>query len=298
MADAIATTSDGTSIGAWLLQADPVYSSIAADLADPADDGVWAWSCDAGERADLVAAGHPVLFWITENDHPALPSGLWLIGEATGPCQLGAGWSDEDEEPADVPYASMVLQTLATAIRREDLAAHPVLQGLEVLQGTNLTNPLIVTPEQLDALRADFDLTTGPLSEDLRDELRPPAPPELWVAGPEQHSVEVYSDDDGWTVWVDEDNVSEHEHWRDAYSAACRLGDPNVALTEDAESPTIAATLEAADGMIWIIRVEEREFEGYVEVDGEATAHAIEGRYPTLEQAVLSLAENLWGEDD
>ncbi|NYE36703.1 hypothetical protein F4692_001836 [Nocardioides cavernae] len=97
-------------------------------------------------RTGLVAAGQPVLLWISGRV-PGLPAGIHARGRTTGRVV-------DDLMPVDlVPLAAPVVRTA--------LVEHPVLCGLEVLRMPAGSNPSYVTTEQLAALQD--------LSEELRD---------------------------------------------------------------------------------------------------------------------------------
>jgi hypothetical protein len=137
-----ALTSD--SLGAWLLKASPSGGAVEEmarhDFADVATRCV-----RRSYRLDLVAAGQPVLLWVSGGDR-RFPSGLHATGVTTGPVV----------EHPDGPVMPVRLRRLTRIVPREALLADPVLGTAEVLRMPAGSNPSYLDRRQLAALRAAF----------------------------------------------------------------------------------------------------------------------------------------------
>src|SRR5689334_20861672 len=68
-------------LGAWLLKANGVTSDIAEVAAR--QQPIQSWCVRAGYRARLMAAGQPVIFWISGDRRRVMP-GIWAVGELSG----------------------------------------------------------------------------------------------------------------------------------------------------------------------------------------------------------------------
>ena len=123
-------------LGAWLLKASggapSTRAHVAAGFADAST-----WCVQPTYRTDLVAAGQPVLLWVsgTQRDHPA---GIYARGRTTGPSSGGV-----------VPIA---LTPVLHPLLRTELVGHPGLAAMEVLRVPAGSNPSYVTPEKLAVL--------------------------------------------------------------------------------------------------------------------------------------------------
>jgi hypothetical protein len=137
-----AVTSDG--LGAWVLKANPTLTSVAA-LAGDGFAGVSRWCVRPSYRTALVAAGQPVLLWVSGKD-PAFPAGFHAVGEVTGPCRLDAGQ----------PEIPVRLRPIPSPVPRAELLLDPVLATVEVVRMPAGSNPSYLDPEQYAALRAAY----------------------------------------------------------------------------------------------------------------------------------------------
>ncbi len=311
MSDVIRATFDDVPIAAWMVQADPATFDVGSVIADPPEADEWDWVCERSPRTAVVAAGQPCFLWVAENENPALVAGIWLAGDALGPCSewiddeadsAAAGGADPDgsllpDEP--VLYIHMRLQALAAPIPRAVLLEHPVLRDLEVLTAPDTGNPLIVTQAQLDALRADFDLAPGVLTDDLRDALRAEHVPELWVMGPDEIDVEADTNEAGmWAVWVEGDEVSTHHSRAEAYAAAATQAAPDLPLSSDESGWVALAEHQATDGVASVFRFGPEEYLVLVELDDEDddVTHQLGDAMATFAEAIAAIAAQI-GED-
>src|SRR3546814_20252856 len=107
-----------------------------------------------------------------------------------------------------------------------------------------MSNPQVVTTEQLDALIRDFGLGTRSLSDDVRTRIRESIEAEdelaeLAITGPATTEISVFAEAFGWSVWDGEDRVASHGRWLDAYAEALRRGDPHPAITPNEHAPSV-----------------------------------------------------------
>ncbi|MGY1828193.1 hypothetical protein [Blastococcus sp. SYSU DS0541] len=89
-------------------------------------------------RLDLVAAGQPVLLWVSGRGSP----GVHAIGRVTGP--VG--------ENADGPVVPVRLLRLDLPVGRAELRADPAFTGAEVLRMPAGSNPSWLSAAQLSAV--------------------------------------------------------------------------------------------------------------------------------------------------
>lgn len=140
-------------LGAWLLKANGVTSGIVevARRREP----VRRWCVREGYRARLMAAGQPVLLWIS-GDRRRVAPGVWAIGELTGPAAVTEGrlrvplewrWLDEGQR-----------------VHRDTARADERLAALEVLRQPQGANPSFVTVAQMAALESYLDDSCGSLN--------------------------------------------------------------------------------------------------------------------------------------
>ena len=137
-----AVTSAG--LGAWVVKANPAQTSVAA-LAGDGFAGVARWCVRPSYRTNLVAAGQPVLLWVSGKD-PAFPAGFHAFGEVTGPCRVDAGQ----------PEIPMRLRPIPSPLLRAELLLDPVLATAEVVRMPAGSNPSYLDREQYAALRAAY----------------------------------------------------------------------------------------------------------------------------------------------
>ena len=127
-------------LGAWLLKSSPVASPVdelvRTDFATVTDRCL-----RPSYRADEVAPGQPVLFWISGNDqhHPA---GIYAQGHTTGPAR----------PDADQLVMPVQLTRLDPPVLRRQLLEHPRLSQVEVIRMAAGSNPSFLTRDQLREL--------------------------------------------------------------------------------------------------------------------------------------------------
>ncbi|MEU4623193.1 hypothetical protein AB0G04_24865 [Actinoplanes sp. NPDC023801] len=130
-------------LGSWLLKANGMTSDIAEVAARR--EPVRRFCVRPGYRARLMAAGQPVLLWVS-GDRRRVTPGIWAAGELTGPALVADGklrvplelrWLDDDRR-----------------VHRDTVRSDGRLADLEVLRQPQAANPSFVTAEQMAALRA------------------------------------------------------------------------------------------------------------------------------------------------
>jgi len=135
-----ALTSD--SLGAWLIKASPGEQSVD-ELVRRGFATTWSWCVRPTYRADLVAAGQPVLLWVS-GDGRRVPAGIHAHGLTTGPV---------DEDRLTMP---VTLKPVDPPVPRSWLLGHPLLSRAEVVRMPAGSNPSYLTVEQLRALQDEF----------------------------------------------------------------------------------------------------------------------------------------------
>ena len=123
-------------LGAWLVKASGAAPSTREHVRT-GFAGVETWCVRPTYRTDLVAAGQPVLLWVSGSE-PGLPAGIHAHGRTTGPARDGV--------------MPIVLVPLDQPLLRSELVGDPDLAALEVLRMPAGSNPSYVTPGQLEVL--------------------------------------------------------------------------------------------------------------------------------------------------
>ncbi|MFI1988319.1 hypothetical protein [Actinoplanes sp. NPDC020271] len=129
-------------LGSWLLKANGMTSGIVGVAGRR--ESVRRWCVRPGYRARLMAAGQPVMLWVS-GDRRRVGPGIWAVGELTGPPAMMDGklrvplewrWLDDDQR-----------------VHRDTVRADEGLAALEVLRQPQAANPSFVTVGQMAALR-------------------------------------------------------------------------------------------------------------------------------------------------
>lgn len=157
MAETMPTTKDGQPIGAWVLK---------ARLADYDAHGAFeyfgvidAWAVQSNYRADLLAAGQPVVLYIGQDRARSCEPGIWGVGTITGPAHASrAGqdgfWRDPLEMRRHRRFVSVEIHQLVTPVLCQELEADPVLRECELLRSPRMGNPGVLRPDEWRALQA------------------------------------------------------------------------------------------------------------------------------------------------
>ena len=151
----------GETLGAWLIKTSPSATPVD-ELLRTAFATVTGRCVRPTYRALVVAAGQPVLLWISGNDarHPA---GVYAHGHTTGPVEPEAE-PEKDGAAGGRPALVMPIRLtpLDPPILRREVQQQPCLSALEVLRMPAGSNPSFLTRAQLRDLRSEFpQLTVG-----------------------------------------------------------------------------------------------------------------------------------------
>ncbi len=133
-----------TSLGAWLLKADPSSPGAQTLLTGGPFDVT---RCvRRSYRTSLMEPGQRVLLWVSGRD-PRTPAGIHAGGWVTGVARVAPGG---DERRLEVPLR---LERLDRPVLREELLADPVLSRVEVIRMPAGSNPSYLSREELARLR-------------------------------------------------------------------------------------------------------------------------------------------------
>jgi hypothetical protein len=135
-------------LGAWVLKGNADRTDLAERFA--ASRRVDRWCVRPGYRARLMAAGQPVVLWVS-GSRGRLPSGICGVGRLTGPAvrdPADGGWG--------VGLELTVLEPEAW-VPRQVLTADPRLAAAEVFRQPQGANPSFLTVAELAAVREHLD---------------------------------------------------------------------------------------------------------------------------------------------
>ena len=128
-----------TAVGAWVLKCNPRLT----DPATLATRGVDRWCVADNYRSRLMAAGQPVLLWVTGACPARYARGFWAGGSVTGQVHGGP-------DGYEVPLA---LRFWAAPVDADAVLRTPGLDGLEVLRQPQMANPSFIDLQQWARLR-------------------------------------------------------------------------------------------------------------------------------------------------
>jgi hypothetical protein len=124
------------SFGAWVIKCNPRVTDIEPMV--EARRATERWCVADNYRSRLMAAGQPVLFWVSA--HPQ--RGIWGAGTLTGPAEPGPKWT----VPTDIALFDEPVTAAA-------LSALPELAGIEVFRSPQQSNPSWVDMEAWAVVR-------------------------------------------------------------------------------------------------------------------------------------------------
>lgn len=145
-------------LGAWMVKCNPDtwdFRSFRESGETCIDD----WSVVPSYRTDLMAKGQTVLFWVTGSDRSDLTPGLWGMGTVAGPvlrhepADEPGLWLDEEHRRRTKHFVPLDVDLFLEPVPRSAIRADPRLAGLEVLRQPQMSNPLVVTVDELAALQ-------------------------------------------------------------------------------------------------------------------------------------------------
>lgn len=144
-------------LGAWMLKCNPEIWDLGRFR--QTGDTIEAWSVVKSYRTDLMAAGQQVVFWATGKDDADITPGLWGVGEVTGPAfeadvdeDDDGLWLDEGQRTRSRLFVPVDIRLYDHAVPRRLLKADPRLAGMEIFRQPQMSNPLVVTQEEMAAL--------------------------------------------------------------------------------------------------------------------------------------------------
>jgi hypothetical protein len=124
-------------LGAWLVKCNPSLT----DLPELIAGGVRSWCVREGYRSRLIAAGQPVLLWVTGATGARPQAGIWAAGQTTGPVEYS------EHGKLVMP---LTMDFLPAPVPREEVA--PRLPDLEVVRQPFMSNPSFATTTQYAVL--------------------------------------------------------------------------------------------------------------------------------------------------
>lgn len=128
-------------LGAWLLKANGETSDVASRAARR--EHVETWCVRRSYRTALMAAGQPVLLWVSGSRR--VTPGIWAVGALTG------GAVTDEGRRQHVPVTLRWLDA-AARVPRDAVRADPRLADVEVLRQPMAANPSFLTRPQWTAL--------------------------------------------------------------------------------------------------------------------------------------------------
>lgn len=141
----------------WIVKANPARSDVLQTLAE--NGRITDWSLGDSYRNDLLDAGQRCFLWVSNGK--GVTSGLWAAGIVRGRPFRSRGnpesWSDSTDADRLRWYVPLDLQPLVNVIPRSEFVADPILGCCEVIRSPQMTNPIVLRPEELEVLDR-FDL--------------------------------------------------------------------------------------------------------------------------------------------
>ncbi|HET9634032.1 MAG TPA: EVE domain-containing protein [Terrabacter sp.] len=163
-------------LGAWLLKCNPALWDLPGLLAS-GQDRLTSWAVQPGYRARLVAAGDPVLFWVSGGSRQGLQRGIWGLGHATSEVEPWAEteqgrWRSASASHAVRARVEVDVRLLDEPVTDDELRAAGI-DALEVQRQPFMANPSFVSRAELDDLRPLLPPWPGPPQGVTVDEGRP-----------------------------------------------------------------------------------------------------------------------------
>ncbi|HEV7188428.1 MAG TPA: hypothetical protein VGN28_11085 [Blastococcus sp.] len=126
-------------VACWVLKTTLPPEAIVAGWR-PGDEEALRRCVRSSYRLDLMAAGQPVLLWVSGRDRP----GVHALGVVAGTVTTDA----------DAPVVPVRLTRLAEPVARAELLANPAVRDAEVLRMPAGSNPSWLSARQFAALLA------------------------------------------------------------------------------------------------------------------------------------------------
>lgn len=136
----MAVLRDGTEVAAWVFKANPAVWDVEGHLAR--HGSLDRWPVVPSYRAELVAAGHRALLWLT-----GPRAGIIATGRVTGPV-----YDDVDEDERRPRLWAPVHLEAVPPVRKHDLLADPRCRRPEMVRSARLGSPMALTADELAAV--------------------------------------------------------------------------------------------------------------------------------------------------
>ena len=275
----IGRTRDGVDIAGWILKGDPKVFDLDAAL----ENGrvIERWSVHDTYRKDLMGKGQRCVLWRSGPN-----SAIVAAGYVTGRVQRGTSNPSARVDPGKAKRAKwfvpVELHVLDVPIPRAELKAHPVLSQIELLRAKQMSNPTIVTPEELEALEALLPLPYFAIIG----------------TGAQRFGVDVQESGDGFSVFQEAEvgeflQISDHQTSLDAILAAADAAFAQIEaepVIHWDDGGTLIGRLVTDEGASIGLYKVEGGYEGAVPADDEDGLY-LSTTYPTLADLLLSLFE-------
>jgi hypothetical protein len=140
----IARLRSGSPVAGWLCKANPEVWDVESHLVQ--HGRVDRWRLMHGYRADLVAAGHPFVLWLT-----GPRSGVIAVGAVTGRAEIV-----DSEDAGPRPYCP-IDAVAVTPVPKAALLSQLGFEMAEVVRTPRAGNPLALSPDELDLIADHLD---------------------------------------------------------------------------------------------------------------------------------------------
>ena len=160
--------------GAWVLKCNPATWDLTSFLGEGKAQ-LGGWVVHHNERARAMAAGDPVVFWVSGESHHT-PPGVWAVGTVVGAAhegRPGEHWRKAPEQDVWVVDLDVVVERLR--LPRADLLLDPVLAASELIALPRMSNPAMLSNTEWSALQQKLGIAASGTRE-TRDQLAVPLP--------------------------------------------------------------------------------------------------------------------------
>jgi hypothetical protein len=280
----IGRTPNGTEIAGWILKGDPKVYDLDAALENARR--VERWSVYDNYRKDLMGEGQRCFLWRSG------PNGAVVAaGYVTGPVRRDttdpSAWVDPGKAAQAEWFVPVELYALWEPILRAELKAHPVLSQVELLRAKQMSNPTIVTSEELDALDELLEIAGVQLPFFA-----------IIGTGARRFGVDVHESGDGFVVLQETEDgdfqeISDHHTPLDAILAAADAASAQIEaepVIDGDDGGTFIGQVDTDEGGFVGLYKVEGGYEGAVPAEDEDGLYSSD-TYPTLPDLLRSLFE-------
>lgn len=153
------TAPAGSDVGAWLLKCRPHRWDLDRYISD-GNHSIHSWTISQPDSR--LAAGQPVLFWVTGSAGASPTPGLWGAGVITGQYRIGRDhadgyWLTPPAKPGSTLWLPVDITLFRQPVPRTVLADDPRLHRLQILTTPVAGNPQQVTSGQLTVIGRYLD---------------------------------------------------------------------------------------------------------------------------------------------